>query len=187
MRRRDVLVAVGAVGLAGTAIGAGALRPTPPDATLVDDRGRPLRFDALVAERTVAINFIFTGCASFCPPQTAIFRAVRERWGELGHLPRPPLLLSISIDPFNDSPQAIAAYARRYDLRLGVDAGWLILTGEVPQVERVLRAFGTGTGAAPQDHAPQLWVGTPARGRWLASSGMPAAADVLRMMREVGA
>ena len=185
MRRRDVLVAAGAAGAVCLATGAPA--PALPDATLVDDRGRPLRFDALVAERTVAINFIFTGCASFCPPQTAVFRAVRERWSELAHLPRPPLLLSISIDPFNDSPQAIAAYARRHDLRLGADAGWLILTGEVPQVERVLRAFGTGMGAAPQDHAPQLWVGTPARGRWLASSGMPAAADVLRMLREVGA
>jgi protein SCO1/2 len=186
MKRRRLLVAAGVAGVAGVACAAGSPVPALPDAMLVDHRGQPSRFDALVAGRTVAIDFVFTGCVSFCPPQTAIFRAVHDRWSELRDLPRPPLLLSISIDPFNDSPQALAAYARRYDLRLGDERGWLILTGEPPQVERVLRAFGTGTGGAVQDHAPQLWVGCPARRRWLSSSGLPGASDVLRMMREVG-
>jgi protein SCO1/2 len=160
--------------------------PNVPDVALRDQQGREVRLRALLAERTVALNFIFTGCSSFCPPQTAVFRSVQARLDELRSARYAPLLLSLTLDPLNDTPQALTQYAARFDARLGLAQGWLMLTGAPDVVERTTRAFDASAGN-PDDHPAQLWVGCSANARWLRSSGLASADDVLRMMRKAAA
>jgi hypothetical protein len=47
---------------------------------------------------------------------------------------------SISIDPFNDTPAALKAYADRFN----VGAGWMFLTGDEKDIAVVTRKLGLG-------------------------------------------
>ena len=52
--------------------------PNVPDEQMLDHNGRAVRFVRdLVHGRVFVMNFIFTGCTTVCPPQTAL--AVRAR------------------------------------------------------------------------------------------------------------
>lgn len=183
MRRRFIAVA-GAC--AASQLLAQPIAPVIPDVSLLDEQGQSVRMRNLLAERTVAINFIYTGCSSFCPPQTAVFRAAQQRLGELRGSQHPPLLLSLSIDPLGDSPQALRQYAARFEARLGLAHGWMMLTGAVEAVERTVRAFGANSQRV-DDHPVQLWVGCAPKARWFSTSGLASADDVLRMMKAAAA
>jgi protein SCO1 len=188
MNRRSLLLAAACPVLAshGPAT-AQAAAPRPPDVSLLDDAGRSVSLRALLARHTVAINFIFTGCLSFCPPQTAVFREVQRRLGELGSgSAYPPLLLSISLDALNDTPQALAQYAAKFEARLGLPARWLMLTGDASALRDTARAFGAGTERL-DDHPAQLWVGCMPRAHWRNAAGLAAPDDVLRLLRAASA
>jgi protein SCO1 len=160
--------------------------PQIPDVTLQDEQGRAVNLRSLIAGRTVAINFIYTGCSSFCPPQTAVFRAVQSRLGELREVRYAPLLLSLSIDPLNDTPQALAKYAARFDAKLGLLQSWLMLTGEPAVMEQAARGFLASTQRV-DDHPTQLWVGCVPMAHWQSVAGLANADDVLRMMKAAAA
>ncbi len=184
MMRRSLLIAAGAC--AASQVLGQPNAPVIPDVSLLDEQGRSVRLRNLVAGRTVAINFIYTGCVSFCPPQTAVFRAAQLRFGELGGAAHPPLLLSLSIDPLGDSPQALTQYAARFEARLGLANGWMMLTGEPGAVERTTRAFGASSQRV-DDHPVQLWVGCVPKARWFSTTGLASADDVLRLMKVAAA
>ncbi|KQM41308.1 hypothetical protein ASE59_03255 [Sphingomonas sp. Leaf10] len=102
---------------------------------LVDQSGRPIA-PGRFAGKFVLVNFIFTGCGSTCPIQMA----------ELTKFDRslPPAiraklaLLSISVDPANDTPRRLATYARTFD----VDGRrWSLATGRPADILRITRAF----------------------------------------------
>jgi protein SCO1/2 len=50
--------------------------------------------------------------------------------------------VSISLDPENDTPEALAKYARERGADL---EGWSFLTGPKADVEEVVRRYGVGT------------------------------------------
>ena len=163
-----------------------ATTPSVPDVRLLDSTGTSVGLRELTARHTVALNFIYTGCSSFCPPQTAVFRAVQARLAEVRGPSLNPLLLSLSIDPLNDSPSALARYASRFEARLGLAHGWLMLTGETAAIARTTRAFNASV-IDPAEHPAQLWVGCEPKGRWLNANALAAPDDVLLMMRRVSA
>lgn len=184
MKRRRLLQTLPLMGLAGRLQAAEPAwsAPTPrlPDLALLDHRGESQRLQPLFAAGPVAVNFIYTGCASFCPPQTAIFRQLQ------GLLNTPPrfsaTLLSISIDPLSDTPAALSRYAARFEARLGRLEQWLMLTGSPAQIDAVLVGFGLHSSSLA-DHPAQVWVGHEARGRWTRTLGLASASDLARWMR----
>lgn len=104
-------------------------------AGLVDQNGRPFAARSIQG-KVVLVNFIFTGCGATCPTQTAQL-AQFER-----SLPRPVRdrirIVSISVDPRNDTPQVLRRYARTF----GVDgARWQFLTGPLPEIMKITRSF----------------------------------------------
>lgn len=103
--------------------------------TLVDQDGR--RFDAArLAGRLVLVNFIFTACGSTCPTQTMSLAAFDKSLPP--HVRNRLVLLSVSVDPANDTPSALKAYAKRF----GVDQRrWRFLSGRPTDVAGVTRAF----------------------------------------------
>lgn len=183
MRRRGALMVLAAAGWPAwpRAQGAGA-RVRLPDARLLDHAGHPHDLRAL-CEVPVVIGFFYTGCSTVCPPQTAALRALRQR---LDARAAPARVLSISVDPLGDSPEAIRAYARRFEVRLGLDAGWLMLTGEPAELVRVWSAFGVPVGD-PGAHSSLLWLGSAARGRWTRAAALTPTERLVELLGSVAA
>ena len=117
-----------------------SLVPTDPAPLfeLTDQRGERLAL-ADLAGSTLLLDFIYTSCPGPCPLLTAANVSVqRELSSELRER---VWFVSISIDPKNDTPEALAAYARAR----GVDLdNWSFLTGSVEEVDAVLAAYGVG-------------------------------------------
>lgn len=106
-----------------------------PDVVLTDSEARPVRLrELLAAADPVMVNFIFTTCTTICPVMTKVFADVRSRLGDEAKHVR---MISISIDPENDTPAQLKAYAQKFE----ADARWTFLTGRVQDVAAVQRAF----------------------------------------------
>jgi protein SCO1 len=109
-----------------------------PDFTLTDQSGAAVSLSAFQG-KVVAVNFIYTRCPlpDYCPRMVAQFRSLRERFAaEVG---RDLMLLTISFDPQYDTPDRLRDYASRHG---AAGPGWLFLTGDASQIERVCAAFG---------------------------------------------
>ena len=76
--------------------------------------------------KIVLINFIYTSCKDICPFVTQRFARVKDGLGN--HFYRDAILLSITMDPFNDSPAMLKAYARKWKADV---PGWRFLTGNI--------------------------------------------------------
>jgi cytochrome oxidase Cu insertion factor (SCO1/SenC/PrrC family) len=96
------------------------------------------------------------------------------------------MLLSISIDPLSDTPSALAAYAARFEVRLGLRERWLMLTGSPAQIDAVLAGFGLHATAL-MDHPSQVWVGMAKHSRWTRTLGLASAQDLARWMKAAAA
>jgi len=105
-----------------------------PAFSMVDQKGRSTTRADLVGKVWIA-NFIFTTCPTICPRLTEKMAALVARTKDDPGL----RFLSISVDPENDTPPVLDAFAARY----GVDAErWRFLTGEPKHVEEtVLKGF----------------------------------------------
>jgi protein SCO1/2 len=135
-----------------------------PDVEVVTQNGQRLHFYSdLVAGRLVAVNFIFTSCTTVCPVMGARTAALQSL---LGSRASAVTIISISIDPKNDTPELLLAWSRRFKAR----PGWTLVTGEKGEIERLVRAFGIAT-ADPASHVPLLLIGDP-HGGWERVDGL---------------
>ena len=159
-------------------------QPLLPDVPLLDQDGRRVRLQqGLIDGRTVVINFMFTGCQTVCPPQTALLREARRRLSERGST-RDLLMLSLTVDPLADGPAQLRAFGQRYQLPVGLANGWVLLTGSPLDVARLLAAFDVPTGA-PGDHPSLLWLGHAPSGRWTRSSSLNPPEALVSLLEEL--
>ena len=87
--------------------------------------------------RVVAVAFIYTSCPDVCPLLTEKMAQVQEELGpDFG--PR-VAFVSITVDPENDTPAALKAYAESHGADL---AGWSFLTGAPPMISEVAQRYG---------------------------------------------
>jgi protein SCO1/2 len=92
-----------------------------PNASLIDESGQRVQLDAMKGHVTV-YDFIFTNCAATCPIMTNNMRALTP----LVEKDAPVRFVSISVDPVRDTPEVLAAYAKR----VRNDPRWTFLTGD---------------------------------------------------------
>jgi protein SCO1 len=155
--------------------------PTPaPDFKLTDPLGRARSLREMLAGRVTVVQTMFTGCSTVCPIQGAVFAELQRRLAKLNSK-QPVHLLSISIDPLGDSPQALKTWLDR----LQAEANW---TAGVPQMADVaaLQRSLDGPAARPRngadEHSDRLYFfDAQARLRWR-SGALPAVAEVLRVI-----
>jgi protein SCO1/2 len=113
---------------------------TVPDVALVDSDGRSVRLrELLTIDEPVMLNFIFTTCSTICPVMVKVFADVPSR---LGAAAKDVRMISISIDPENDTPANLKSYARNF----GEGLRWRFLTGRLEDIKTVQRAFDTYRG-----------------------------------------
>lgn len=111
-----------------------------PDATFVDENGRPWR-PADAAGRAMVLTFIDTRCPlpTSCPLITRYLREVQQMVHDRGDLRDRVQVVSVSIDPAFDTPEVL----REYGAANGADrAVWTFVTAEQDVVERYAGRFG---------------------------------------------
>jgi protein SCO1/2 len=112
-----------------------------------------------------------------------LLREARQLWRQ-----RPALVearvVSISVDALGDGPQQLRDYAERFELSLGIERGWIMLSGAVAPLARVLAAFDVPAGA-PGEHPALLWLGDGVHGRWTRASALNAPATTTRLLEEL--
>lgn len=154
--------------------------PRMPDAALIDQEGHELCLLSDVLEgKKVAISFMFTGCATVCPPQTALLQEALRQMRERAGL-KDVRMVALTVDPLGDGPKQLRDYARRFDLPLERDGGWTLLTGHLKQIGPVLKSFGVAAGA-PNDHPSVVWIGDEPSGRWTRTSSLNPPETVVRL------
>lgn len=136
-----------------------------PDVAVVDQDGRMLHFYRdVVAQKVVVIAFFFTQCQDSCP--TIAYTLVHLQAALGDRLGRDVSLVSVSIDPKNDTPSALAAWGKHY----GVKPGWTLVTGSPAEINRLTRAF-TGDNARTGLHSLIIYLGNDRTGEWIRESG----------------
>jgi protein SCO1/2 len=152
-----------------------------PDTVLTDQNGKAVRFKAdAMADRLVAINFVYTTCTTVCPVQSALMADLQQRLGE--HAGRDVSLISVSVDPLRDTPLRLKEFAARYK----AGPGWRFLTGSRQAVDEVLKAFGVYTPNFA-DHPAAVLVGDPQTGVWVRYFGFPSTDQLLGRVKELQA
>lgn len=97
-----------------------------PPFSLTERSGRNITLDTLKGQIWVA-DFIFTNCAGTCPMMSSRMKELQDA---LENSPE-VRLVSISVDPNRDTPEALSSYADRY----GADPNrWLFLTGDEKRI-----------------------------------------------------
>lgn len=147
-----------------------------PDVVLTDADERPVRLrDLLASKDPVMVNFTFTTCSTICPVMTRVFSEVPARLGSDARLLR---MISISIDPENDTPLQLKAYARS----LRATERWKFLTGPTQDIHAVLRAFDTYRGNK-MNHEPVTLI-RPVDGKsWVRIDGFASPDELVNEFR----
>jgi protein SCO1 len=96
---------------------------------LVDQAGRPVSAESLRGQ-VWAAAFFFTRCPTVCPRITRRMRDLQQAAAKEGVKLQ---LVSFSVDPENDTPEVLTAYAKQH----GADTGsWRFLTGDLEVVRK---------------------------------------------------
>lgn len=137
-------------------------RPPPPEITgevpafvLVDQTGESFSRETMLEEDKVwVVGFVFTRCQTTCP---AVSRAMLDFQGQIerSKLSDHVELLSVSVDPENDTPQVLADYAEE----IGADLDhWRFVTGSEAEIEHfVVDGFKLAMGDEPTEVEPGVF------------------------------
>jgi cytochrome oxidase Cu insertion factor (SCO1/SenC/PrrC family) len=139
---------------------------------LVNQDGQTMRlYSDLLQGKTVVIDFMFTSCTGACPLMSTNFAKIQDWLGD--RLGKDVYLISMSVDPVNDTPARLKEYAARFKAR----PGWYFLTGSKENVAAALGKLGNSV-VTPQDHQNLFIIGNERSGLWKKAFGL-AAPDVL--------
>jgi protein SCO1/2 len=142
--------------------------------SLVNQAGQSVRlYDDLVKDKIVVMNFFYATCEGICVPLTSnlvkVQALLKQRVG------RDIFMYSFSLKPKLDTPEVLAAYAKRFH----VGPGWSFLTGDPDDMELVRHRLGftdpdptidadktSHTGMVRYGNEPlQLWSACPGMSR----------------------
>lgn len=137
-----------------------------PDLELRDQDGQKVRFYSdLIKDKVVVLSFFYTSCNYTCTMQGKTFSRLQSLLGD--RLGKSVFLISISIDPANDSPSLLKAWGKRYDAH----SGWTLVTGKPAEMTNLLLPF-TGNPAGAGMHLPSTFIGNDKTGLWTSASGV---------------
>jgi protein SCO1 len=124
---------------------------TIPAVQLVRDDGKRVALPEEMDDgRPVVLNFIYTSCSSVCPLASQVFEQFAAKLGsdrDTVHL------MSISIDPEQDTPARLREYAQKFH----AGPEWQHYTGSIEASLAAQRAFGVYFGDK-MSHAPVTLV-----------------------------
>lgn len=135
-----------------------------PNVPLINQDGETLHFyDDIVKGKVVSINFMFTSCPDSCPLETAKLRELQRLLGD--HAGKDVYMFSISVDPDRDTPEALKAYMKKFN----VGPGWQFLTGKKSDIDLIRHTLGMYNDDEQElsDHNINFIIGSDFTGRWM--------------------
>jgi protein SCO1/2 len=150
-----------------------------PRVTLVRDDGKSVALaDELDDGRPVVLSFIYKSCTTICPLTSMTLADLQQRLGagrDKVHL------VSISIDPEQDTPARLREYARKF----GAGPEWNHYTGTVASSVAVQTAFGVYAGDK-MSHRPVTLLRTGPANRWVRIDGFASSEQMLAELQHAG-
>jgi len=144
-----------------------------PDVTLINQDGKRVKFAELVnSGKLVVVDFIYGTCTTICPVLSAGYTSYQRK---LGADAQNVQLISISIDPENDSPAVMRKYLKNYRSQ----PGWDFLTGTREDIDRVMRAFNAYV-PNKMSHYPIMFLRAPGNEQWVRIYGLIGTSDFIK-------
>jgi len=113
-----------------------------PDFSLTDRSGNSVTLAQLRGRIWIA-DFIYTTCTDTCPLQTAMMAKLQEEYAAQPDIQ----LVSITVDPERDTPQALALYADKYQANA---KRWYFLSGPRDRIVQLIQqGFHLAVAAIP--------------------------------------
>jgi protein SCO1/2 len=154
-----------------------------PEFQLLDQKGQKFERSALDGHVWVA-DFVYTTCQGPCPRMSSHMRALQKATDASVKL------VSFTVDPENDTPPVLAAYARRFSADA---ARWSFLTGDKETLNSLdYNAFKLGALGVAMDHSTRFVLVDKKgriRGYYGIAEGNPVdkiARDAARLEKEQG-
>jgi len=146
---------------------------TVPDVRMVTESGKNVSLrQELDDGRPVLVNFIFTTCASTCPLSSETFSILQDR---LAAQRLSAHLVSISIDPEQDTPARLREYAKSFS----AGPSWQHYTGTLEASQSAQRAFGVYRGDK-MGHTPVTLLRAAPGETWRRIDGFVTPEDLMR-------
>jgi protein SCO1/2 len=153
---------------------------TVPDVQLLRENGRSVSLRQEMDDgRPVVLNFIFTTCTSICPLMSQTFSQFASK---LGSDRQKVHLMSISIDPEEDTPQRLTEYAKKFH----AGPEWQHYTGTLAASVEAQKAFDVYRGEKMSHTAVTLLRAAPGQ-PWQRIDGFATADDLIKTYRELTA
>ena len=152
---------------------------TVPEVTLVNQDGTKVMLKALLESgEPVIVDFIFGTCTTICPVLSAGYANLQLK---LPSQVKKVHLVSISIDPENDTPKVMREYLKRYRAK----PGWDFFTGRREDIDKVMNAFNA---YIPNKmlHYPLTLIREPKTGKWVRIFGLMSSSEFVEECRKVG-
>lgn len=168
------LLCAGNLGSAGaTTVSRSLVNYQAPEVTLVRADGERVSLPHELDDgRAVLLSFIFTTCPSTCPLTS---RTVEEFQRMLGSESTNVHLVSISIDPEEDTPVRLTEYAHRFH----AGPTWQYYTGTLAASIAAQRAFDVYRGEK-MSHTPVMLLRIAPGKPWLRIEGFVTADELVR-------
>lgn len=149
-----------------------------PDVTLINQDGKKVRLTQLVnSNQPVIVDFIYGTCTTICPVLSAGFTNLQNKLSTGGRNIR---LISITIDPENDSPKVMKDYLKRYRAK----PGWDFLTGSRSDIDKVMKAFNAYI-PDKMSHYPLNLIRSPKDGTWVRLFGIMSSRELMDEFQKV--
>jgi cytochrome oxidase Cu insertion factor (SCO1/SenC/PrrC family) len=146
------------------------------DLPVVTQDGKELRFFSdVLKDRVVLVSLFYTNCTGMCPINNAKLAEVQGLLGD--SLGRNIFLVSVTLDPENDTPEALKDYASKFEAK----KGWLFLTGEKNNLKKITYRLGQ-TSPQIETHNPLFMLGNVGAAHWSKlRPNVPAEAIAMRL------
>ena len=149
-----------------------------PPVKLVRDDGKTVSLaEELNDDRPVIMNFIFTTCTAICPVMSRVFSQFQSKLGDDRDKVH---MVSISIDPEQDTPARLAEYASKF----AAGPQWRFYTGTTEASIATQRAFDVYRGDK-MSHLPVTLVRATPGKPWVRIEGFTTSDELLREFREI--
>lgn len=149
-----------------------------PEVALVRSDGSKVSFSKEIDDgKPVVLNFVYTTCTAVCPILSQTFAGFQAKLGPERQKLR---MVSISIDPEQDTPERLAEYAKRYD----AGAQWLHYTGTVEASVKLQKAFNAYFGDK-MHHRPAIFLRAAPGASWVRLDGFVTPDDLLKEYRQL--
>ena len=146
-----------------------------PGVILINQNNQRVNLKSLLdSDDYLVVNFIYASCTTACPMLSAGFADLQERLGSKIRL------VSITIDPENDTPKIMQEHLDHYQAQ----PGWDFLTGSRADINRTMKAFDAYS-PNKMSHTQLNFIKSTEDGKWIRVAGMPSGSDLANEIETV--